>query len=65
MLYSLDPSCGSGIFLVESYRRMVEKQINGNLFTEDDNLLQDILSNNIYGVDLNPDAIDVAIFHCT
>ena len=50
----LDPSCGSGIFLVESYRRMVEKQINGNLFTEDDNLLQDILSNNIYGVDLNP-----------
>lgn len=58
----LDPSCGSGIFLVESYRRMVEKQINGNLFTEDDNLLQDILSNNIYGVDLNPDAIDVAIF---
>ena len=58
----LDPSCGSGIFLVESYRRMVEKQLNGRPFTEDDYLLQDILSNNIYGVDLNPDAIDVAIF---
>lgn len=58
----LDPSCGSGIFLVESYRRMVEKELQGKKFTEDDNLLQSILSENIYGVDLNKDAIDVAIF---
>lgn len=58
----LDPSCGSGIFLVESYRRMVEKELNGEQFTEDDELLQQILIDNIYGVDLNKDAIDVAIF---
>lgn len=58
----LDPSCGSGIFLVESYRRMVEKQLNGKLFIEDDNILREILSKNIYGIDFNPDAIDVAIF---
>ena len=58
----LDPSCGSGIFLVESYRRMVEKELNGDSFTENDGLLQRILSENIYGVDLNKDAIDVAIF---
>jgi type I restriction-modification system DNA methylase subunit len=58
----LDPSCGSGIFLVESYRRMVEQELNGAQFTEDNELLQHILTENIYGVDLNKDAIDVAIF---
>lgn len=58
----LDPSCGSGIFLVESYRRMVEKELDGAQFTEDNELLQCILTENIYGVDLNEDAIDVAIF---
>ena len=58
----LDPSCGSGIFLVESYRRMVERELNGKPFADNDDLLQNILSENIYGVDLNEDAIDVAIF---
>jgi type I restriction-modification system DNA methylase subunit len=58
----LDPSCGSGIFLVESYRRMVEKELRGSKFAENDELLRDILSENIYGVDLNKDAVDVAIF---
>ena len=58
----LDPSCGSGIFLVESYRRMVEKELNGKPYADDDKLLQNILSENIYGVDLNKDAVDVAIF---
>jgi type I restriction-modification system DNA methylase subunit len=58
----LDPSCGSGIFLVESYRRMVEKELNGEPFTTDDEFLKNILSENIYGVDLNGDAIDIAIF---
>lgn len=58
----LDPSCGSGIFLVESYRRMIEKELNGVKFTDDNEFLKHILTENIYGVDLNPDAIDVAIF---
>ena len=58
----LDPSCGSGIFLVESYRRMVEHELKGDLFTKDNKLLQTILSNNIFGIDLNGPAIDVAIF---
>jgi type I restriction-modification system DNA methylase subunit len=58
----LDPSCGSGIFLVESYRRMVEKELNGTPYSDDDTFLQSILSKNIYGVDLNKDAVDVAIF---
>lgn len=58
----LDPSCGSGIFLVESYRCMIEKELDGRHFTENDELLKNILTENIYGVDLNPDAVDVAIF---
>lgn len=58
----LDPSCGSGIFLVDSYRRMVESKLNGKLYTDDDELLCNTLKNNIFGIDLNKGAIDVAIF---
>jgi len=58
----LDPSCGSGVFLVDSYRRMIEKELNGASFTENDALLRDTLTDNIYGIDLNEDAVDVAIF---
>jgi len=57
-----DPSCGSGAFLVDSYRRMVDNKLQGALYTEDDSLLRDTLTANIYGIDLNGDAIDVAIF---
>jgi len=58
----LDPSCGSGVFLVDSYRRMVENKLNGQLYTEDDSFLQETLKENIFGIDLNRSAIDVAIF---
>lgn len=58
----LDPSCGSGIFLVESYRKMIEAGLNGELFAENDKYLTDTLVNNIFGIDRNPDAIDVTIF---
>lgn len=58
----LDPSCGSGVFLVDSYRRMIEKKLKGASYTEDDMLLCSTLTDNIFGIDLNPDAIDVAIF---
>ena len=58
----LDPSCGSGVFLVDSYRQMVEKALCGEQYTEKDELLCSILTDNIFGIDLNPSAIDVAIF---
>jgi hypothetical protein len=58
----LDPSCGSGVFLVDSYRRMIERELNGELYTEDDDFLCDTLKNNIFGIDLNPSAVDVSIF---
>lgn len=59
----LDPSCGSGIFLVESFKRLVkryENKHNGKL--TDFNILKKILTDNIYGVELNPQAIKVAAF---
>ena len=58
----LDPSCGSGVFLVGSYRRMIEKNLDGKLYTNDNEFLCRTLTDNIYGIDLNGDAVDVAIF---
>ncbi|MBR8822434.1 hypothetical protein IX293_000690 [Fusobacterium necrophorum] len=58
----LDPSCGSGVFLVDSYRRMVEENLNGKMYCDDDNLLKSLLTDNIYGIDINEEAIDVTIF---
>jgi hypothetical protein len=58
----LDPACGSGVFLVDSYRRMVEKNLNGTLYSDNDTMLKELLKKNIYGIDINEEAIDVAIF---
>lgn len=59
----LDPACGSGIFLVEAYRRLVERwrYVNNyqNISTED---LRFILKNSIYGIEKNKEAIKVAAF---
>lgn len=58
----LDPACGSGIFLVECYRKLIEANLNKNNNLIDDKTLENLLVNNIYGVDLNEDAIDITIF---
>lgn len=58
----LDPACGSGVFLVNSYRRMVEEHLNGEQYTKNDELLKRLLVDNIFGVDINESAIDVTIF---
>ncbi len=57
----LDPACGSGIFLVKAYQRLVNrwKQAHGKPKVSD---LRDILSNNLLGVDTNHDAVRVASF---
>lgn len=58
----LDPSCGSGVFLVDSYRRMIQKNLDGKPYCNDDIVLKELLTNNIYGIDINEEAIDVTIF---
>jgi len=56
---------GSGIFLVQSLRRMIEKEIdlNGNLdkevFSE---RIRDIAKQNLYGIDINKEALKVTCF---
>jgi hypothetical protein len=58
----LDPSCGSGAFLVDSYRRMIESKLNGAPYTDDDEMLRKTMTDSIFGVDRNESAIDVAVF---
>ncbi len=49
-------------FLVNSYRRMVEENLGGKMYCDDDDLLKSLLINHIYGIDINEEAIDVTIF---
>ena len=59
----LDPSCGSGIFLVEAYRRIVCRWMKSNNTSNISNKqLTQLLRDCIYGVDLNEEAIRVASF---
>jgi len=59
----LDPACGSGIFLVESFKRLVKRWKNANpdkqIEFQD---LRDILKKNIFGIELDKLAIRVAAF---
>jgi hypothetical protein len=58
----LDPSCGSGIFLVEALRQIMDKNVDNDGYIKDNQKLRNLVENNIYGVDLNPEAIDITIF---
>lgn len=59
----LDPACGSGIFLVESYKRLIRiwKRANHNESIDFDTL-KNILCNNIFGIDIDVTALSVAAF---
>lgn len=59
----LDPACGSGIFLVESFKRLVKRHENKhNKKLSDFEELKTLLTNNIFGIELQPQAIKVAAF---
>ncbi|CAH0229434.1 N-6 DNA methylase [Chryseobacterium sp. Bi04] len=59
----LDPSCGSGIFLVESFKRLVKRYENQHQEKLNDfNKLKKLLTDNIFGIELHPQAIKVAAF---
>ena len=49
----LDPSCGSGIFLVKSLQKVLEKNINDNGYIENKNIISELVGKNIYGIDYN------------
>ena len=58
-----DASVGSGIFLVQTFRRMVEREIT---LTGKSHLskkrLSEIATKNLWGIDINPEALKVARF---
>ena len=56
-----DPACGSGIFLVQAYRRMINYELkqNGSISNE---RLKEIAENNLFGIDKNLNALYVAAF---
>lgn len=59
----LDPACGSGIFLVEALRRMIERyQKINNVTSTKAKKLKEIAEDNIYGIDKDENAINVALF---
>jgi hypothetical protein len=67
----LDPSCGSGVFLVAAYKRMLQwwsisrykKTLEINFPNK--NICQKILEDNIFGVDINETATLITIFSLT
>ena len=60
----LDPTCGSGIFLVESFKRLVKRYQNFHNIDKltDYKILVKLLEDNIFGVEYNAQAIKVAAF---
>ena len=61
----LDPSCGSGIFLVETLRKIIEKYIDTGVDTQAEafkEAIKTIAKQNIYGVDKDLSAVQIAIF---
>ena len=60
----LDPSCGSGIFLVKAYQRLIHRWKNAHLSNSKPRApeLRNLLENNLLGVDIDPHAVRVASF---
>jgi hypothetical protein len=56
----IDPTCGSGAFLVEAFRRLVWKNTQGKSASRD--LVRQILYNQLFGIDINRSALGIAAF---
>lgn len=58
----LDPACGSGVFLVEAFRRLVRRKAHrlGRQLSRSE--LEEILKSQIFGIDIDHDALSVAAF---
>jgi len=56
----IDPTCGSGAFLVEAFRRLVWKNTRGKSATRA--LVRKILYEQLFGIDINRSALGIAAF---
>lgn len=62
-----DVSCGSGIFITSAFKRLVQrwrvsKMENGVLAIPKLEIVQNILTNNIFGVDIHPTSVKLSKF---
>ena len=53
----LDPSCGSGIFLVKSLKKLIEKHS-----LTDNEMIVNLASDSIFGIDIDENAVNISIF---
>jgi hypothetical protein len=59
----LDPACGSGIFLVKAFQRLIYRwEVAHDAQRISANVLRTLLENNIFGVDIDKEAVRVASF---
>ena len=58
----LDPACGSGIFLVEAFRRIVRHEWHHNRRPPTFDELRAILKDQIAGIEVNPEAAKITAF---
>lgn len=58
----LDPTCGSGIFLVEAYRRIVRHEMTRQRRSLSSSELRTLLLTRVAGIDVNAEAIRLAAF---
>lgn len=59
----LDPACGSGIFLVNALRRLINAWRNRNNWERPTvDILKSILKNSIFGIELDQNAIELTAF---
>ena len=58
----LDPACGSGVFLVEAFRRLarLKEKYHGRALTREE--LHQLLTSQIFGIDIDRQAVYVAAF---
>lgn len=58
----IDPACGSGIFLVKAFQRLIHRWEQGHPKTIQPSDLKYLLENNLFGVDVDAQAVRVASF---
>ena len=56
----IDPTCGSGAFLVEAFRRLIWKRCGDEQASRA--VVRDILYHQLFGIDINPSALGIAAF---
>lgn len=59
----LDPACGSGIFLVKAFQRLIYRwETTHNSQRIPGDVLRTLLENNLFGIDIDKEAVRVASF---